>query len=60
MHTELEEIEDGIWEACEAPEDGNIPKLSLVAVVYHKAASSNDILAAYLVRSLYRRDSNTN
>jgi acyl carrier protein len=49
MRTELEEIENAIWDAYEASDDEGISKLSLAAVVYHRTKGSDTgILAAYL------------
>ena len=48
MRTELEEIENAIWDCYDAAEDDELPKLSLVAVVYHKHGANDGVLASYL------------
>lgn len=49
MRTELEEIENSIYDAYESVKiDEDMPKLGLVATVYHRIGNYDGVLAAYL------------
>ncbi len=48
MRTELDEIENVIYDSCNSVEDPEMCRISLVTVVYHRTGDLEGVLAAYL------------
>ena len=48
MRTELDEIENAIYGACQAIEDEDMCRVTLSAVVYHLVSGLDGVLAAYI------------